>query len=108
MQNQPTRPRPSVQGISCEGYTYTLSPKTLAEGSAVNWSRIKGFCPMAEKLQAIARMMKIKGAVNFFIILRDVNCAIYMYRWIKLRVTDILNLIRFYGYYKRSFITPYN
>lgn len=44
MQNQPGRPCPGVARISWEGYTYTRSPNTLAEGSAVYWFKIKGFC----------------------------------------------------------------
>src|ERR1043165_5316015 len=43
MKNHPGRPFPSVQGLSWEGYTYTLSPNTRADGSAVNWFWIKGF-----------------------------------------------------------------
>jgi hypothetical protein len=44
MQNHPTLPFPSVARISCEGKRYTLSPKTLAEGSAEYCVLTIGFC----------------------------------------------------------------
>ena len=39
-----TRPWPGVARISCEGYKYTLSPNTLAVGSAEYMFLMSGFC----------------------------------------------------------------
>ncbi len=50
--------------MSCDGYRYTLLLNTRAVGSAVNWSRMIGFCAMT------AETVKHKPKVDnsFFVI----------------------------------------
>src|SRR6476620_5249292 len=66
MQNHPTLPLPGVANISCEGKTYTLSPNTLAEGSAENWFLTIGFCVDPLFLAQRIKKTRMTNRIIFF------------------------------------------
>jgi hypothetical protein len=65
MVNQSLRGKLSGAGMSCDGKRYTMPLKTLAVGSALNWSRITGFCELANVL--INAITAGKNSLEYFI-----------------------------------------
>jgi hypothetical protein len=65
MQNQSLRAKSSGAGISCDGNRYIFPLKTLAVGSAVNWSLIIGFCAAALRNKIVAAIKNISDLFIF-------------------------------------------